>query len=108
MPPCALVQQVGRGDNSREPTVRGLKMFSYYMQSALASERRKAFLAEMDAARRVSQARSRRRTGAHPAGRSPLRLLADWLPSVSNRWRAERNPQAVRCEIGLVPEADLR
>jgi hypothetical protein len=42
MPPGALVRQVGRGDDSREPTVRGLKMFSHYTQSALASERRNA------------------------------------------------------------------
>jgi hypothetical protein len=83
-------------------------MFSYYMQSALASERRKAFLAEMDAARRVRQARSGRRADAYAAGRSPLRLLAGWLPSVSNRWRAGRSPQAVQYEIGLVAEADPR
>jgi len=33
-------------------------MFSYHTQSALASERHKAILAEMDAVRRVRQARS--------------------------------------------------
>jgi hypothetical protein len=79
-------------------------MFNYYIQSALASERHKARLAEMDAARLVRQARS----GARAAGRSPLRLLADWLPSVSNRWRAGPGPQTVRYEIGLVAEADPR
>jgi len=83
-------------------------VFSYHIQSALASERRKAFLAEMDAARQARQARSGRRTGAYAAGRSPLRLLAGWLPSISNRWRAGRSPQAVRHEIGLVAEADPR
>jgi len=62
-------------------------MFSYHTQFALASERHKAFLAEMDAVRRVRQARSGR-AGGHSAGRSPLRLLAGWLPSGSNRWRA--------------------
>jgi len=62
-------------------------MFSYHIQFALASERRKEFLAEMDAARRVRQARSGQRTGVYAAGRSPLRLLADWLVSVSDRWR---------------------
>ena len=61
-------------------------MFSYHVQFALASERRKAFLAESDAARLVRQARSRR-TGAYAAGRSTLRLLAGCLPSVSNRLR---------------------
>jgi RimJ/RimL family protein N-acetyltransferase len=62
-------------------------MFGHHVQFALASERSKAFLAESDAARRVRQARSLRQTGAPAAGRSPLRLLADWLPSASNHWR---------------------
>jgi len=47
-------------------------MFSHHIHFALASERHEAFLAEADAARRVRQARSRRRTGLHFAGRSPL------------------------------------
>jgi len=83
-----------------------LKVFNYYIQSALASERHKARLAQMDAARLVRQARSGRRTGLYAAGRSPLRLLADWLPSVPNRWRAGPSPQTVQYEIGLVAEAD--
>jgi RimJ/RimL family protein N-acetyltransferase len=62
-------------------------MFNYSTQPALASERHKAFIAEMDATRRVRQARSRR-AGVYSAGRSQLRLLADWLPSVADRWRA--------------------
>jgi RimJ/RimL family protein N-acetyltransferase len=62
-------------------------MFNYSTQLALASERHKAFIAEMDATRRVRQARSRR-AGVYSAGRSQLRLLADWLPSVADRWRA--------------------
>src|SRR5215831_21146875 len=96
MPPGTLVQQVGRGDNGREPTLRGHPMFSYHIQFALASERRKEFLAEMDAARRVRQARSGQRTGVYAASRSPLRLLADWLLSVSNRWRVGSGNPATR------------
>ena len=69
-------------------------MFSYHMQFALASERRREFLAEMDAARRVRQARARHRTGAYAAGRSQLRLLAGWLLPVSNRWRVESGDPA--------------
>jgi RimJ/RimL family protein N-acetyltransferase len=56
----------------------------------LASERRNAFLAEMEAARLVRQARScRRRTGMAAARRPLLRWLAGWLPSGWNGWLAE-------------------
>jgi hypothetical protein len=81
-------------------------MFSYHIQTALGSERHKALLAEMDAARRVRQARSGRRTGEYAVGRSPLRLLADWLPSVSNRWRPGPSPQTVRSEISAATPAN--
>ena len=64
-------------------------MISYHIQAMLASERRNTFLAEMETARRVRQARSyRRRTGMSAARRPPLRWLASWLPSGWNGWRA--------------------
>jgi len=49
-------------------------MFNYSIQLALASERHKAFIAEMDATRRVRRARSRR-VGVYSAGKSQLRRL---------------------------------
>jgi hypothetical protein len=47
-------------------------MFNYHIQADLASERRKALLTEAQTARRVTDARSRRRAGASAASNSPV------------------------------------
>jgi hypothetical protein len=63
-------------------------MFSYHIQTDLASERRKALLTEAQTARRVRDARShRQRAGVSTASRSPLRWRAGRLVSRPISWR---------------------
>jgi len=63
-------------------------VINYHIQAELASERRKAFLAEAEAARQARHARSQRqRTGASTARRSPLGGRAGRLVSGRIGWR---------------------
>lgn len=69
-------------------------MFNYHIQAALASERRKALLAEAEAARRAREARSyRERMGISTARSSPLRWRAGRLVRRRISWR--RGPRYV-------------
>jgi hypothetical protein len=63
------------GGNARElAKAKGVfQMFSYHIQTGLASERRKTLLAEAQTAGRVREARShRQRAGVSAASNSPL------------------------------------
>jgi hypothetical protein len=78
------------GGNARElAKAEGVfQMFSYHIQTELASERRKALLAEAQTARRVRDARShRQRAGVSAASSSPLSWQAGRLVFRGMSWR---------------------
>ena len=63
-------------------------MFSYHIQTDLASERRKALLTEAQTAHRVRDARShRQRAGGSAASNSPLSWPAGRLMFRGISWR---------------------
>jgi hypothetical protein len=62
-----------------------------HVHTALARERQNMLLAEAQATRLASQARSHRRRGRAPGGRgSPRRWALIWLPSARGRLLAPR------------------
>jgi hypothetical protein len=81
---------LGPGGNARElvKTEGAFQVFNYHIQAKLASERRKALLAEAEAARRAREARSYRgRMGISTARSSPLRWRAGRLVRRRISWR---------------------
>src|SRR6266700_3097988 len=93
MPGCRSLSQVGPSDdNVREmANLEGaIEVISHHIWAVLASERRKALLAEAEAAHRARQVRRHRQpTGMSVALRSPLRRLAGW-------WWSDRSRRQLR------------